>query len=205
MSSAATTSAPAISCASRGAASRGSPMGVAARTRTPGGSGSHPRILSGPPVQSPAAHPALARDGRAAGVSSTTSRRRASGSTRVAAYDGAHDLDRAGAGAPARPASDATCCGAGWHRCSSRPSAGSCGSGSSAGRTSWSSTRPTTSSRPGRCCSSASSSRVPDTIKKPDVMFTSGTPDVFGDVPRPGRAPAGRQVGHRRRRAAVRA
>ena len=40
------------------AASRGSPMGVAARTRTPGGgSGSHHRILSGPPVQSPAAHP----------------------------------------------------------------------------------------------------------------------------------------------------
>ena len=25
--------------------------------------------------------------------------------------------------------------------------------------------------------------RVPDTLKKPDVMFTNGTPDVFGDVP----------------------
>ena len=25
--------------------------------------------------------------------------------------------------------------------------------------------------------------RVPDSIKKPDVMFTNGTPDVFGDAP----------------------
>ena len=47
--------------------------------------------------------------------------------------------------------------------------------------------------------------RVPDTIKKPDELFTSGTPDVFGDRGRPRRPPAGRQVDHRRRRVAVRA
>ena len=47
--------------------------------------------------------------------------------------------------------------------------------------------------------------RVPDTVKKPDELFTSGTPDVFGTVGRPRRPPTGRQVGHRGRRAAVRA
>ena len=47
--------------------------------------------------------------------------------------------------------------------------------------------------------------RVPDSIKKPDVMFTNGTPERVRRRPRPRRAPTGRQVGDRRRRVALRA
>ena len=58
---------------------------------------------------------------------------------------------------PARRAPGPRAVGLARPRCSSPRSAASCGSGTSAGRTSWSSTRRTTSSRPGRCSCSASS------------------------------------------------
>ena len=83
-------------------------------------------------------------------------------------------------------------------RCSSPPSAASCASGTSAARTSWSSTRRTTSSRAGRCSQFGIETRVPDTINEAgrDVHQTHAG-RLRRPSRRPRRPPARRQVAHR--------
>ena len=169
------------------------------------GSGSHPRILSGPPVQSPAAHPALGADhGRAAGVSSTTS-----AAPRTGEHPGSlptmapmSSTEQVRARLLGQRPTDVLW---GWLAPLLVAAVGGFLRFWQLGRPhqlvfdetyyvkqAWS------------LLQFGTERRVPDTIKKPDVMFTNGTPGRVRRRARPRRAPAGRQVGHRRRRAAVR-
>ena len=108
---------------------------------------------------------------------------------------------RAPAAGSSRCSPATTVSSAGWPPWPSRRWPASCGCGTSAGRTSSCSTRPTTPRTPGRCCTTATS---PATSPGGQADRRRPGRRPVHRQPEHGRAPRGREVDHRPRRALLR-